>query len=336
MFPRPEPNSFRYFLARFKTFAEPRFWVAGLGLIGLLAFTWQFSQRPEWRQALTGLPETELTPEAKEEQAIGAELDSLPLLNADLNLKKDGKVDLSAADAIAKIKLPTIPGEQGSKPTETDSLTKLFGGIGAPSNTPNNTATFTALNTPLSNPLLGNSNNAPSGSSNPSNPLNPVNNTNRPNQLAEAISRYSVARPNPDAPIPVTPSEPSNNGFAPASTGLPIQGTAPINPANSNSSNPWIPIAGSTNVSPTGMNAYTGLSSGSIPDSIPDSTSVAAPIPLNTGIGSTPLPPGTATIAPPQSPIATPVIVPDTPFSAPRSTPGRTLGGGQIGSFSNP
>jgi hypothetical protein len=334
MFPRPEPNSFRYFFARFKIFAQPQFWLAGLSLAGLLAFAWQFSQRPDWRQALTGSPETELTPEAKEEQAIGAEIDSLPLLSADLNLKKDGKVDLSAADAIAKIKLPAMPGDQGNKSTENDALAKLFGGGSSIAPTAN-TATFTALNNPLGNPLLGNSNNASSGSANPLNPSNPGNNTSRPNQLAEAISRYSVARPNPDAPIPVTPSEPSNNGFSPASTGLPIQGSAPINPANSNS-NPWIPIAGSTNVSPTGMNAYTGLSSGGIPDSIPDSTSVAAPIPLNTGIGSTPLPPGTATIAPPPRPAATQVIVPDVPFSAPRSIPGRTIGGGEMGSFSNP
>jgi hypothetical protein len=337
MFPRPEPNSSRYFFARFKTFAQPQFWLAGLGLVGLLAFTWEFSQRSEWRQALTGLPETELTPEAKEEQAIGAEIDSLPLLTADLNLKKDGKVDLSAADAIAKIKLPAMPGDQGNKSTENDALAKLFGGGSSIAPT-SNTATFTALNSALSNPLLSNSNNAPSASSNPVNPVNPLNpgnNTSRPNQLAEAISRYSVARPNPDAPIPVTPSEPNNSGFSPASTGLPIQGSAPINSANSNS-NPWIPIAGSTNASPTGMNAYTGLSSGGIPDSIPDSTSVAAPIPLNTGIGSTPLPPGTAPIAPPLPPAATQVIVPDVPFSAPRSIPGRSIGGGEIGSFSNP
>jgi hypothetical protein len=333
MFPRPEPNSFRYFLARFKTFAKPRFWVAGLGLVGLLAFTWQFSQRSEWREALTGASESESTPESKEAQAIGAEIDSLPLLNADLNPKKDNKVSFSDADAIAKIKLPVVPGDQGSKPTENNSLAQLFGGIGVPANTPNNSATFTALNTPLSNPLLGNSNSGSGASSTSSIPSNPATNSNnRPNQLAEAISRYTVARPNPNAPIPVTPSEPSNNGFAPASTGLPIQGSAPINSASSNSSNPWTPVAGSTNVSPTGINAYTGLTSGGIPDS----TVVAAPIPLNTGIGSTPLPPGTTPIAPPPPPTATPVIAPDLPFSAPRSIPGRSIGGGEIGSFSNP
>jgi hypothetical protein len=330
MLPRPEPNSFRYFLARFKTFAKPRFWVAGLGLVGLLAFTWEFSQRSEWREALTGSPESESTPESKEAQAIGAEIDSLPLLNADLNPKKDDKVSFSDADAIAKIKLPAMPGDQGSKPTENDSLTKLFGGIGVPANTPSNTATFTALNTPLSNPLLGNSNSASSVLSTASNPA--PNSNNRPNQLAEAISRYTVARPNPNAPIPVTPSEPNYNGLTPANSGLPIQGSAPIDSASSNSSNPWTPVAGTTNVSPTGMNAYTGLTSGSIPDS----TGVAAPIPLNTGVGSTPLPPGTTTIAPPPPPTATPVIAPDLPFSAPRSIPGRTIGGGEMGSFSNP
>jgi hypothetical protein len=356
MFRGSDTNSFRYFLARFKSFARPQFWVAGLGLMGLLAFAWQFSQRPDWRQALTGRPEDNLSQEEKESQAIGAEIDSLPLLNADFNPQKNAKSDFATADQIAQIKLPQQPG--ANPDVGIDSLAKLFGGgVGnavagnGVAATDSATATLMALSRPSNNPLLGNSGAANVTSSRlggglGSNLLSGAQTPNQSNnQLAAALNRYSPATPNPNAPVPVNPSEPT-----PTPTGLaqyaPIQGNTPVNVPTYNN---LPPIAGSTNVPPggdSGLNSYTGLSSGAVPDALAPTTgalsgAVATPIPVNTSPipvspGSTPLPPGTATVTPPFQPSITPAPSPELPFTVPRSIPGRSIGGGEINTFSNP
>ncbi len=394
MFRGSDTNSFRYFLARFKTFARPQFWLVGLGLVGLVGFAWEFSQHPTWRQALTGKAENNLTPEEKEGQSIGAEIDSLPLLSADFNPQKPGKPDFATADELAKLKLPPLPdgtkglndnsqtmmgqamGQLMSQPmgqlAEIDSLTKLFGGSANRLGNANNaaSATLTALSRSPDNPLLGssnasnNANNAArlstllSGSSSGSSINNggssstgATGNVRSSNQLSEALNRYSPATPNPNAPINVQPSEPS-----PTPTGLPqytpgLAGNAPVNVPTYNN---LPPVAGTTNVSPGGlsgsgfsggdsrMNSYTGLTSGSVPDSLSSGSfgnGVATPIPIGTSgsipvlPGSTPLPPGTTSIAvPPPAPVSPPPA----PFTTPRSIPGRILGGGEINTFSNP
>jgi hypothetical protein len=340
MLPRPETN-FRYFMARLKTFARPQFWVMGLGLVGLLAFAWHFSQNEELRQALSGTPQEEATPEKKEDQAIGADIDSLPLLSADFNPKNQSKSDFTAADQLKKMKLPTL-GDNAAAPSE-DSLAKLFGG--ATSTPSGNEATLAALRSPLNNALLGN------GDTTSQNPFLPTSlaatataaKTTPTDQLSAALNRYSPAQPNPNAPVPVRPAEPVPN---PAETFQPptLQGNAPINtPIYSN----LPPLSGSINVNPrgdSGVNSFTGLTSGSVPDAVSvGDLGVASPAPLSTSPipispGSTALPPGTSVgtpIAPiPSTPTSAPVE--ELPFTTPRSIPGRSIGGGEINTFSNP
>jgi hypothetical protein len=360
MFRGSDTNSFRYFLARFKTFTRPQFWLVGLGLVGLVAFAWEFSQHPTWRQALTGKAEDNLTPEEKEGQSIGAEIDSLPLLSADFNPQKNGKSGLATADELAKIKLPPLPdgtksssdnsqlvsgqlisGQPSAQLAELDSLTKLFGGSGSNLGNANlgNTnnaasATLTALSRSENNPLLGNrsansnanrlstllSGSSTSGSSNTS----ATGNVRSSNQLTEALNRYSPATPNPNAPINVQPSEPS-----PTPTGLPqytpgLAGNAPVNVPTYNN---LPPLAGTSNVSPGGIsgsdnriNSYTGLTSGAVPDSLSAGS-------VGTGV-ATPIPIGTGGNIPvpigstPLPPGTTTIAVPPPATSpAPTSAP---------------
>jgi hypothetical protein len=348
------PAAARYWLARFKTFAKPQVWAGGLALIGLLAFAWELSQRPNWQQALTQGPADNMTPEEKEDQAIGADLDSLPLLSADLNPKKQNQSQQQSpnpADPLAQLKQtqlnpnPTLdPDKPNSTSPNEDSLAKLFGGNNAAAN-PASSTILTSLSGSSTNPWLN------SGASTMNSGTMSASPTSSSSPLSQALNRYSPAIPNPNSPVPVNPSEPNSGalGTAGLSQYTPIQGNAPTSTPSYNN---LPPLAGSTNVNPSGtvsgsvsgagMNSFTGLTSGSVPDTVAVpglnpgvGSAVQTGIPVNSG--STPLPPGTD-VGIPITPARSSGLEPaaELPFTTPRSIPGRSIGGGEINTFSNP
>lgn len=378
------PN--RYRLARFKSFAKPQVWLSLLGLIGLGMFAWQFSQRPEWRQAmLRGTPEKSTDTAQREADALRADVDTLPLLNADLNagvtaglLNPDSTKDQTVSD---QMQAANQVGQNAAQRLNQLSLEALLGG-GAASGTTAQRAT-NSLGTGTTEPGLlgmglgpiGNAVNAPGLNAPSATGIAPFS-LNSPgtsrlsqrptpasNQLGNALNRYSPARPNPNAPFQVKPSEEPQVTPQPTPAITPLAGTTalkPLNPANPN--NIATPIAGSNAINPAllarpqtpqnGLNSFTGLTTGAVPPVAPSPSTtirtrtprtVAVPTPtirsgrstpsFSVPNGSTPLPPGTSQSLPTFS---SPAPVEDIPFTAPRSTPGQRIGGGQIGTFSNP
>lgn len=361
--PRPTPPNYPQPPSRpswVRSIARPKIWLGGLGLVGFLTLAWQFSQRPDWQQALNfnqtnpGPVETD----AKENQAIGADIDSLASLNADLGRTPAGLIDPKANsnDPLAKLKatekaaaadgklnplsLETLLGglPNGDKGTLSSSLTGTNSLMGSPA------GNITGLNAPGFNFNSG---------LNPSTSLANRSSTSSANSLLDsALNRYSPAKPNPNAPFAVKPSEPTPTPSArPAVT--PIAGTSgfeptavPTAPSNSLSGTSTVNPALLSNPNP-GLNSYTGLTNGvapALPDVAPAygtqrDVGVATPsailrsptsnIPVP--IGSTPMPPGGASDS---VPIAVPQ--PERPFSVPRSAPGQSMGGGEIRTFSNP
>jgi hypothetical protein len=80
----------RYFLARFRALKQPKVWATGLGLIGLVVFAHEFSQRPDWQQAFRPNPNPTLNQPSSEDLAIAADIDSLPLLLAPTKAQPNG------------------------------------------------------------------------------------------------------------------------------------------------------------------------------------------------------------------------------------------------------
>ncbi|NJM46190.1 MAG: hypothetical protein HC860_08405 [Alkalinema sp. RU_4_3] len=60
----------RYFLARFRALKQPKVWAAGLGLVGLVVFAHEFSQRPDWQQAFRPADRPTLNQPSAEDLAI--------------------------------------------------------------------------------------------------------------------------------------------------------------------------------------------------------------------------------------------------------------------------
>jgi hypothetical protein len=337
----------RYFLARFKVLLRPQFLLPLLGIAGILVFAWEFSQRPDWQQALMSREGANpIADEAsKEREAIGADIDSSPLLSADF---AKAKGDLSAADAV-KQKLPDINkllGKDGKN--DPLSLNAIFGSGNSTNvvaaNSPGllgdqggltggGLASGIDFGTSRSNPLLARFGFGDRTSNQGANPLNSA--LDRSNPLKTRV--------NPDAPFAVQPRE-ASPAVQPSPSPLPLAGNAPLNPTLPSDTS--LPTAGTGVYNPSyptaqpSVNSYTGL--GNVPDtvSVPGfnpNAGVAAPAPLNTNLGvpvspgSTPLPPGTAS-----APIVQPEVPQELPFTTPRSIPGRPIGGGEINTFSNP
>ncbi len=341
-----------------RSILRPQLWLSGCGLVGFLALAWQFSQRPDWQQALV-FNQSNGTPgaiDAKENQAIGAEIDSLSALDADLGRTRSGlldpKVDRNAP--LAKLKaaettaaegklnplslealLGGLPAEKGAQSSRlTDGMNRLVGGP---------TGNTAGINAPVFSFNSG---------FNSATSLTNRNSSSSTNSLLDsALNRYSPARPNPNAPFAVKPSAPTPTATP---TVNPIEGNSgfePIVPPTA----PSHPIAGTSTVNPallanpnSELNSYTGLTNSGVPalaESAPNYSNqrdmgVATPSairrsPSNIPVpfGSTPMPPGGVSES---VPIAVPQPVPDRPFSVPRSAPGQSMGGGEIRTFSNP
>ncbi len=360
--PTPPPNypSPRSRPLWIRSILRPQLWLSGCGLVGFLALAWQFSQRPDWQQALVFNPssDTPVTSDAKENQAIGAEIDSLSALNADLDRTRSGLLDPKADrnDPLAKLKAAETTAAEGK--LNPLSLETLLGGLPADKGTLSSSLTG-GMDRLVGGPAGNTAGiNAPGFSFNSglnsSTSLASRNSSSSTNSLLDsALNRYSPARPNPNAPFAVQPSEPTptpsarpavnpiegNSGFEPivppTAPSNPIAGTSTVNPARLANPNP-------------GLNSYTGLTNESLPAlpesapnySNPRDVGVATPSPILRSpsnipvpIGSTPMPPGGFSDS---IPIAVPQPVTDRPFSVPRSAPGQSMGGGEIRTFSNP
>ncbi len=348
-----------------RSILRPQLWLSGCGLVGFLALAWQFSQRPDWQQALVFNQSNGTTGaiDAQENQAltsgrsenIGAEIDSLSALDADLGRTRSGLLDPKADrnDPLAKLKAAETAAAEGK--LNPLSLEALLGGLPADKGAQSSRLTD-GMNRLVGGPTGNTAGINPPGFSfnsglNSATGLTNRNSSSSTNSLLDsALNRYSPARPNPSAPFAVKPSEPTptatptvnpiegNSGFEPivppTAPSNPIAGTSSVNPALLSNPNP-------------GLNSYTGLTNETLP-ALPESApsyanqrdvGVATPSPIlrspsnniSVPIGSTPMPPGGVSDS---IPIAVPQ--PDRPFSVPRSAPGQSMGGGEIRTFSNP
>ncbi len=324
--------------------ARPQVWLSGLGFLALAGLGWQFSQRPDWQQALIfNQPNGADASNAAPDGQVGADIDALSALNADLAPTPLLDPKLSATEALAQLK----DKDKAAPKDNPLSLETLLGGLpGANKLSLNNRLTGgmgsatgpIGLNAPgfsFASGLNASTTLANRSATTASNSL-----------LDSALNRYSPAKANPAAPFAVNPSEPKTAPIPnPAVT--PIAGNSgfePIAPPTA----PSNPIAGTSTVNPAllanpnpDLNSYTGLTnSATLPDSPvygrPIDSGVAqpsailrSPSNISVPIGSTPMPPGGTN----SIPIAVPA---ERPFSVPRSTPGQSMGGGEIGTFSNP
>jgi hypothetical protein len=321
---RFSPAVLRYFLARFRPLAQVKFWAPALGLVGMGVFAWQISQNPDWLEAL-GRDPVQGADVPKEDLAIGADIDSLPLLLGDVG-SGAAKNDEGSVLLPSLAKLPgNTPNLNQDAPIPSSGSLSLAGLLDKP----------TPGNSPSANALTG----QPAGSMFGNTGLDATPRTGT-SALADAMARYGT----PASPASTGPNPgagPSNNaspigGSYPSSYpgSYPAQGTAPL---GQTTYAPVQPTAGVTGLDPSGNssqpNSYTGLTNS--PDSGPAAGgAVAAPVRLNPGTGL----PADAGIAQPFAPVApTPTnVAPPEPFSTSRIVPGRVLGNGRINTFSNP
>ncbi|MFB2937597.1 hypothetical protein ACE1B6_20300 [Aerosakkonemataceae cyanobacterium BLCC-F154] len=158
------------------------------------------------------------------------------------------------------------------------------------------------------------------------NPSNSTSTTNQPGQSNVNL----IAQPNQIRPLLGT--TPYNNSGATTTTnnGLPIQGSVPLTPYSNVTGNTTLPTQIPTTGVPSNIpntanpgltnnvpNSYTYINQPQVPTT---TTTVPSTSGVNSGIQTAP----------------TQVQNTPAPFSVPRTPPGRTIGGGQINTFSNP
>ncbi|GAP96556.1 hypothetical protein [Leptolyngbya sp. NIES-2104] len=102
----------RYGLARLRPLGRPVFWAPSIAILFLVLFAWEFFSRPELATFL-GISNPDETLSA-EDQAIGADIDSLPLLMNDVKIS-------SKPEAIAPTIKPTTP-SNSTAPNPTNRL----------------------------------------------------------------------------------------------------------------------------------------------------------------------------------------------------------------------
>lgn len=330
----------RYFLARLRPLGRPIFWGPAIALLLLLLFTWDWWTRPE------GTAQGERSDEevaAREEQAIGADIDSLPVLINDIGIKSETNK--------AKPDQPALPQPGGTNAPRTPASPPANASTGllTTQSTLGQPGIFGAFNNGLAD-RYGQSNTGESsaispernsvGTAQPSGSgggfgaaIQPTVSSKSP--LQEAMTRL-YATPSPATPTNVNPSTQGVN-----QTPIPVEGTTRLDS----------PGIDATKPSPTG-NAYTNLVEGSQPYSPPANypATVAPPV-ASPSIGpNSNLPPlnlanpvGQPAVPAQPSPVGSvygsPASLPELkeqPFSAPRQLPGRSIGGGNINTFSNP
>ncbi|MFB2897893.1 hypothetical protein ACE1CI_33690 [Aerosakkonemataceae cyanobacterium BLCC-F50] len=166
-------------------------------------------------------------------------------------------------------------------------------------------------------------------------------NGNAINPLQAALDRQPVAQTNynliaqPNQLTPLLGTVPYYTGVTTTipNSGIPVQGTVPLTPYSNVSGNPTqtipIPTTGVTsNIYNPGLtnnpvNSYTYLNQPQVPNTVqtlPSTSGVSNLNSVNSAVQTTP----------------NQVQNTPAPFSIPRTPPGRTIGGGQINTFSNP
>src|SRR6476646_9341812 len=132
MSPLKPPASWRYLKARLQVLARPSVWASGVGLVVLLVSVWQYWTHPEWLNAKEPTPESNIPEEERslspeDLAAIGADIDSSPVLKAEL-----GTDEIPLTESLPNPK--TTPKSEGllqdllnrQEKTKTDSTNSLL------------------------------------------------------------------------------------------------------------------------------------------------------------------------------------------------------------------
>ena len=366
---RPSSPALRYWLARLRPLYRPAIWGA-LSLLGLgVLVAWELSTQPDWLTTLRPSPSNASDNLSKEEQAIAADIDTLPLLLNAFGLtvstnEAEGEPPPNALSKTATNPIPDLPllgqpstdQEAPAKPNLPGFISTLtdhpagfaasnrlsFGGSAAPNATAGDTTqlpSFSLLQPPAPT--------APSAlatalAQTQGNQATPANSS----ALAAALARYPIAPLNGTEAnrVPVNPLSPLNPPVS-----LPLEGTTGLSGSinNLNGSQPTgLPLEGSTGLNTTVPITPANNAFGNLTGNQPTSNGW---VPVPVGGGQNPAPVGATNnnVEPTNSanPVANPVnsggnpsAVPvnSQPFSVPRSVPGRSIGGGNINTFSNP
>ncbi len=329
-----QPSSpLRYLLARLRPLILPQFWAPALGLVLLGLFTWELWGDAEWFNRLGVAPE----PQAEdgispEDRALGAEIDSTPILTSNFGLKNKTTPEAGSPDS-----KPGIANPAASPPAFLSTpLPGALGPLGGMNSGLNGLPqTGTGINQAWNPATLGGlTPGTPTGGATPANNLAAA--------MAQTASSNARSDSNSSAQTLQLP--------APASFPVPSSANTPGNQAGVNSqvspvSSPALPAtAGYTNSYTTLTQPPVSESSGSIPGNPGPVPTLPTNIPNNFPSGSINQFPGAPTSSNDlnrayspnfNNPQAEQTPAP-LPFSAPRSVPGRYIGGGQINTFSNP
>lgn len=369
--PRPQlPASVRYFKARFRPFTRPAFWasLSVLSLIGL--FAWEAWQHPDWLfknpEEATPIADTTLS---KEDSAVAADIDSLPVLMQELDsadvsipatrlnqppqsqgflddfLNRQAAEAAKASDDAIATQRPTIQlntydplGVQTQPPSGSDNVSP--GGYQA---TPQNSSTLQTPSVAPANPLqaaldryAGTNPTTSVQNQTPTNiPGANTNNLGQRTQPGATVPGQVTGAGTQSYPIPAQVAQPAS-----PYTGTSNYSNMPAQVAQPGSPYPGVPysVAPATGANP--VNSYTYLTQTA---PVPGAVQVQPVLP--------PVAPTQGNYGVPTYQNATPGIgVPNgfgasqvqpsqlepSPFSVPRPVPGRYIGGGQINTFSNP
>lgn len=308
----------RYWIARLKPVFQPRIGLLmlSLGMVGVFGWTaWQYPELMSFAGINGSEERTAEDVENAENDAIGAEIDSLSVLNRTTR-------NLPVQPTL----LPTAPPKPDAVKPQASILSTNFLGTNMfqiPGAGPTINFLDPAANT-ASNPLIS--------STNSINSPNSTGTTTDRTRTAQATQSFSL-QPDPALqPSSFTPGSWNQFPQTPSqgSTGLPTTGL-PM---------PTTPNQGSTGLTTNSIqptpNAYTTLTNPS-PYGLPIDSGVAPAV--NPGIASPVNVPIAAPIVPQVLPGADLPVAPLQPehvFTAPRPLPGRFIGGGNVNTFSNP
>lgn len=288
-------SSSRYWFARLRPLGQPVFWAPAIALLLLGLFTWEFFSRPELVSYFgISTADENLSPE---DQAIGADIDSLPLLMNDIKT--------AAQSAANSIEVAAPP--QRSKPAQAPTTPLFSSAQSVASATPqlpppeSDSGAFGVFKNALT-AELGLTSAVPDTSTSTPAAL-------PPNQLEAAMSKLAAKEASVPSPMP-------------------IEGTARLEP--------------SINAAPRSNNAFSALVEGAQPIQPGTPPPISIPLSIAPPINaSVPAAPATVESIAPQPAPGLSSVQPapnlnQQPFTTPRSIPGRTIGGGNINTFSNP
>ena len=342
---RTSPVTARYLLAKLRPLTRPIFWGPSIALMLVILFTWQYWMRPEWVSYFgINASSGDTSGLSPEDRAIGADIDTLPMLFNDFGIANStskqadpAKSDLATASTDLA-KLPQIP-----IPGSAIAPQSLNGSVG-------NSNVFGATMQKLGLPATGLTGNSTIGGAANSTQPQTSNNLGSVLDLNNLLKFPTVGTSTDPRQAASTNYGASSEASVTSSNNRPAQ-----TPVSFTAIAPSTPIAGTTSLGSFGVNATPSTSYTNSYTSIVEGTQ---PLPVN---GTVPVVPAVIPISPlstqPQ-PILSPqplsnssslnaapaLFVPqqsqipinDAPFTAPRPIPGRVLGGGQINTFSNP